>query len=52
MAWTMKSRVPNSFSRVAKAASMEASSVTSAGTNTFTPMDSPRGRTRFSMASI
>ena len=52
MAWTTKSSVPNSFSSVAKAVSIDASSVTSAGTNTFTPMDSPSGRTRFSMASI
>ena len=51
MAWTRKSRVPISFSRVAKAASIEASLVTSQGTKVLTPMDSPKGRTRFSMAS-
>ena len=50
MEWTKASRVPKSFSSWPKAASIEASSVTSMGTKVLTPMLSPSGRTRFSMS--
>ena len=49
--WTTKSIVPNFSSMAAKAASIEASSVTSAGTRVVTPMLSASGRTRRSSAS-
>ena len=49
--WTTKSSVPRDFSISAKAASIEASSVTSAGISVLTPMASASGRTRRSSAS-
>ena len=52
MAWTTKSIVPKVSSTLAKAASMETSSVTSQGMRVFTPIESANGCTRFSMASM
>ncbi len=49
--WTTKSMVPNSFSSSANAASMEASSVTSAWISSFAPTLSASGRTRRSSPS-
>lgn len=49
--WTTKSSVPRACSIPAKAASIEASSVTSAGISVLTPMASASGRTRRSSAS-
>ncbi len=49
MAWTKKSMVPKAFSTAPKPASIEASSVTSTGARTFTPMLSASGCTRRSM---
>ena len=50
MEWTRKSSSPKRLWRSAKAASIEASSVTSQGMKSSTPMASPSGRTRFSMS--
>ena len=49
--WTTKSNVPHRRSISAKAASIEASSVTSAGVRKSTPMLSASGRTRRSRLS-
>ena len=43
MAWTKKSIWPKAFSTTPKASSMAASSVTSTGASTFTPMLSASG---------
>ncbi|KQY89931.1 hypothetical protein ASD25_05290 [Brevundimonas sp. Root1423] len=49
--WTTKSIVPKAFSSSAKAASMEASSVTSAWISSLAPTLSASGRTRRSSPS-